>query len=179
MGKSGVKAAIFARALLVLLIFTGVAHAQKNAKPHAAKLMVPDNPSEHPAPEQPIPYSHKQHLALGLQCKECHSNPEPGKLMTFPATAKCMQCHVTIAKDKPSILKLAEYSQSQQPIPWVRVYTVLPGVQWSHGPHLQAGVKCETCHGKVSEMAAMSEVTSVTTMYACLNCHQINHAKTA
>jgi hypothetical protein len=177
--KSSVTAAIFVRAMMALLCFTGVAFAQKTAKPHVAKLMVPDNPSEHPAPEQPVPYSHKQHLALGLQCKECHTNPEQGKLMTFPATEKCMQCHATIAKDQPSIQKLAEYSKSQQPIPWVRVYTVLTGIQWSHRPHLEAGVKCETCHGKVSEMAAMSEVTSVTTMYACLNCHQINHAKTA
>lgn len=178
-GKISVTAAIFVPALIVLLCFTGVVRAQKTAKPHAAKLMVPDNPSEHPAPEQPIPYSHKQHLALGLQCKECHTNPAPGKLMTFPATEKCMQCHVTIAKEKPSIQKLAEYAKSQQPIPWVRVYTVLTGIQWSHRPHLEASVKCETCHGKVSEMAEMSEVTSVTTMYGCLNCHQMNHAKTA
>jgi hypothetical protein len=177
--KTSVAAIVLAQALITLLCFAGVARAQKTAKPHAAKLMVPDNPSEHPAPEQPIPYSHKRHLALGLQCKECHTNPEPGRLMTFPPTERCMQCHVTIAKDKPSIQKLAEYSKSQQPIPWVRVYTVLTGIQWSHRPHLEAAVKCETCHGKVSEMATMSEVTSVTTMYACLNCHQISQAKTA
>jgi hypothetical protein len=177
--KSSITATIFAQALVVLLCFTGIARAQKTAKPNPAKLMVPNNLSEHPAPEQPIPYSHKQHLALGLQCKECHTNPEPARLMTFPATEKCMQCHVTIAKDKPSIQKLAEYSKSQQPIPWVRVYTVLTGIQWSHRPHLEAAVRCETCHGKVSEMAEMAEVTSVTTMYACLNCHQINHAKIA
>src|SRR5580700_8592270 len=111
------------QALAILLWLGGLAAGQKTAK-----KMVPDNPSEHPAPEQPIPYSHKQHLlALGLQCKDCHTNPEPGKLMTFPATEKCLQCHVTIAKDKPSIQKLTEYSKSQQPIPWVRVYTVLTG----------------------------------------------------
>src|SRR5260370_21906882 len=139
--KSSVTAAIFVRALIVLLCFSGAVFAQKTPKPHAAKLMVPDNPSEHPAPEQPIPYSHKQHLALGLQCKECHTNPEPGKLMTFPATERCMQCHVTIAKDKPSIQKLTQYSKSQQPITWVRVYTVLTGIQWSHRRHLEAGMK--------------------------------------
>ncbi len=58
---------------------TKLASAQK-----AAKFKVPDNPSPHPAAEQPIPYSHKQHLAFGLKCQECHTNPEPGKLMTFP-----------------------------------------------------------------------------------------------
>jgi hypothetical protein len=145
----------------------------------AAKRIVPDNPSEHQPPTQPIPYSHKQHLAFGLQCKECHTNPEPGRLMTFPETGKCMQCHVTIAKDKPAIQKLAEYAGTKKPIPWVRVYTVLPGISWTHRAHLGAGMKCETCHGEVREMAAMFEATSVTTMYSCVSCHEMNHAKTA
>jgi hypothetical protein len=181
--KRGITSAIVVPALAVLLCLSfGLAQAQQKtavAKPKMAHLMVPDNPAEHPAPEQPLPYSHKQHLALGLQCKECHVNPEPGNLMTFPSTDKCMQCHVTIAKDKPAIMKLAEYSKSKEPIPWVRVYKVLPGVQWSHQPHLAANVKCETCHGNVSQMATMSEVTSVTTMYACLHCHEMNQAKIA
>jgi hypothetical protein len=156
------------------------AHKTTNASAHtSAKHMVPDNPSPHPAPEQPIPYSHKQHLAFGLKCQECHTNPEPGKLMTLPDTAKCMQCHVTIAKDKPSIQKIAQYAASNQQIPWVRVYKVIPGVSWTHRAHLVAGVKCETCHGDVSQISAMSEVTSVVTMYSCLNCHEMNHAKTS
>jgi Cytochrome c3/Cytochrome c7 and related cytochrome c len=167
--------------LLCVAALSRVARAQKTAtvKPKMTSMMVPDNPSEHPAPEQPIPYSHKQHLALGLQCKECHTSPEPGKQMTFPSAERCMQCHVTIAKDKPSIQKIAQYAQSKEEIPWVRVYKVLPGVNWSHQPHLAAGVKCETCHGRVAEMATMSEVTSVTTMYVCLHCHELNHAKAA
>jgi hypothetical protein len=156
------------------------AHKTTSASAHtSAKRMVPDNPSPHPAPEQPIPYSHKQHLAFGLKCQECHTNPEPGKLMTFPDTAKCMQCHVTIAKDKPSIQKIAQYGASNQQIPWVRVYKVIPGVNWTHRTHLAAGVKCGTCHGDVSQISAMSEVTSVVTMYSCLSCHEMNHAKTA
>ncbi|HTB91785.1 MAG TPA: cytochrome c3 family protein [Candidatus Sulfotelmatobacter sp.] len=161
-------------ALTLVLCLAGMASGQKTAK-----KMVPDNPSPHPAPEQPIAYSHKQHLAFSLTCARCHTNPEPGKLMTFPETATCMQCHATIATDKPAIQKLASYASSKEPIPWVRVYKVLPGIAWSHRPHLAAGVKCETCHGAVAEMAAMSEVTSVTTMYSCLNCHEMNHAKSS
>ena len=175
-----IRSVTTACALIALLGCSAAAMAQKSTGVRAvAKPMVPDNLSPHPAPEQPLPYSHKQHLALGLQCKECHINPEPGKLMTIPQADKCMQCHVTIAKDQPAIQKLAEFASSRQAIPWVRVYTVLPGIAWSHRPHLEAGVKCETCHGQVSQMERMSEVTSVTTMYACLNCHELNHAKTA
>jgi len=170
---------VAAIALATSVLFAANLPAQEAATSHAVKPMVPDNPSEHPAPTQPIPYSHKKHLAFGLECKKCHTNPDPGKLMTFPATATCMECHVTIAKTKPTIQKLAEYAKSGQAIPWVRVYTVLPGVAWSHRPHLEAGVKCETCHGQVRELEAMSEVTSVSTMYSCLHCHELNHAKTA
>jgi hypothetical protein len=170
---------IIAGQVAVALLFFAPELAAQEAAPPAVKQMVPDNPSEHAAPVQPIPYSHKKHLSFGLECKQCHTNPEPGKLMTFPETSKCMACHVTIAKNKASIQKLAEFSKSKQPIPWVRVYTVLPGVTWNHRAHLEAGVKCETCHGQVAQLEAMAEVTSVTTMYSCLNCHEMNHAKTA
>ena len=139
---------------------------------------VPDNPSEHAAPVQPIPYSHQTHLAFGLECKTCHRNPEPGNLMTFPATSTCMSCHSTVATEKPSIQKLASFAKSGQPIPWVRVYAIPQGVNWTHRKHLAAGTKCETCHGQVADLAAMSQVTSVTSMGVCINCHKLHNAPT-
>ena len=171
------RSATYQSSRIALQVVVGLLLTCAMARGQKAVKMVPDNPSPHPAPEQPIPYSHKQHLAFSLPCKRCHTNPEPGNLMTYPETSVCMQCHTTIAKDKPAIQKLASYADSKEKIPWVRVYKVLPGIAWSHRPHLAAGVKCETCHGEVSEMATMSEVTSVTTMYSCLNCHEMNHAK--
>src|SRR5713101_7082065 len=125
-----------AATLVAFLFFAAGLIAQTATPPQTAKQMVPDNPSEHTPPVQPIAYSHKKHLTFGLECKKCHTNPEPGKLMTFPATSTCMECHVTIAKHKPSIQKLAEYANSKQAVPWVRVYTVLPGVAWNHRAHL-------------------------------------------
>ena len=70
--------------LAALVIFVRSLPAEQGTPPLTTNSVVPDNPSEHPAPVQPIPYSHKKHLALGLDCKTCHRNPEPGKLMTFP-----------------------------------------------------------------------------------------------
>ena len=158
--KRNIALVAAAQVIAVLLFVAGGLTARQVAQVSLEKKMVPDNPSEHAPPAQPIPYSHKTHLAVGLECKDCHTNPDPGGLMTFPATSKCMQCHVTIAKNKPSIQKLAEFSKSQKPIPWVRVYTVLPGIAWSHRAHLQAGMKCETCHGQVAQMDAMSRCSS-------------------
>jgi len=152
--------------------------AQQPIGTQAVKLEVPLNPAEHVPPVQPIPYSHKTHLALGLECKTCHTNPDPGKLMTFPATSTCMSCHNSVAKSKPAIQKLATFAKSQQAVPWVRVYAVLPGVNWTHQKHLDAGMKCETCHGQVAQMDAMSEAMSVTTMGVCISCHKANNAPT-
>ncbi len=128
---------------------------------------------------QPLPYSHKTHIAKGLACRTCHTNPDPGDQMTFPATATCLSCHMTIAKDRPAILKLAEYSKSGEAIPWVRVYQVTPGVSWSHRKHLQAGIQCVMCHGEVGQLSAMAETTSVTSMASCISCHQAHNARTS
>ena len=144
------------------LVFTVAISAQ------TVNQEVARNPMHPAAPAQPIPYSHKKHLAMELECQMCHKGPDPGAQMTFLATATCMTCHATLATHKPAIQKLAEFSKSGQPVRWVRVYKVLPGVNWTHRKHLEAGVHCETCHGDVAQMGSMSEVTSVTTMMFAL-----------
>jgi len=138
-----------------------------------------DKPAQAPTPPvQPLPYSHKTHLALGLKCNECHPNPDPGDRMAFPAASKCMACHVTIANDRPAIQKLAGYAKSKEPIPWVRLYSVAAGVYWSHRSHLEAGMKCDACHGEVAQMDTMAKVKNVTSMAGCIECHRKNHAET-
>lgn len=161
-----------ALAFLLVLLHVTVAGAQT---PHQE---VPDNLAPHPAPTQPLPYSHKTHLALGLTCQNCHVNPDPGNLMTFPAARRCMQCHVNVAKDRPAIQKLTQFAKSGQPIPWVRVYQLTAGVDWSHRKHLQAGMQCVMCHGQVAEVDAMAETTGVTSMASCIGCHQAHNAPT-
>ena len=59
-----------------------------------------------PAPEQPIPFSHRAHMAKGLDCKGCHPVPEPGDFATIPDTAKCMSCHRTVKKESAAIQRL-------------------------------------------------------------------------
>ena len=124
-----------------------------------------------PAPVQPIAYSHKQHLALGLECRQCHVNPDAGTLMTYPATAICMSCHQAIAADRPAIRKLAAFAASDTPVPWVRLYAVPDYVFWSHGAHLRAGVACAECHGDVAKRDVIFQETDVVTMLGCRRCH--------
>jgi hypothetical protein len=129
---SGNVMMLAAGAIMGLLLMAYKVPAQQTAPAAPAKQIVPANLADHPAPTQPLPYSHKTHLAVGLQCKLCHTNPDPGKLMTFPAASVCMTCHASVAKDKPAIRQLADFAKSGKPIPWVRVYNVTPGVTWTH-----------------------------------------------
>ena len=72
--------------------------------------------------DQPIPYSHKTHLKMGLKCNECHTMPGKGELATYPAESKCMTCHTAVKKESPHIQLLAEYARKKAPVPWVQVY---------------------------------------------------------
>jgi Cytochrome c7 and related cytochrome c len=149
----------------------------QTSETRAVNQDVHNTPVPSAPPVQPLPYSHKTHLALGLQCQGCHTNPDATGLMTFPDTATCMTCHASVAKNKPSIQKLAGYAKSKTAVPWVRVYTVLPGTSWNHRKHLEAGMKCEMCHGDVSQMELMTNVKSVTSMDGCIDCHKLHQAK--
>jgi hypothetical protein len=128
-------------------------------------------------PAQPIPFSHKTHVSKGLRCQFCHSNAE-AENVGLPEADKCMTCHATIAKDKPSIQALRDFAQSKKPIPWMRVYSLPAAVYWSHRPHLAAGVTCESCHGQVSEMDVVTRATNVTTMQGCMDCHKVRKVST-
>jgi hypothetical protein len=175
-GRKVLDARFASVVMTAALLFLGLgANAQQSAGIPDSRQEVPDNLAEHAPPVQPIPYSHKTHLALGLECQTCHTNPEPGNLMTFPTPSTCMSCHISVAKSKPAIQKLAAFAKSNQTIPWVRVYTLTPGVTWTHRKHIEAGLKCETCHGQVAEMNAMSQATSVTSMGVCINCHKLHN----
>src|SRR3954454_3222861 len=74
----------------------------------AVAFAAPAFPAE--APVQPIPYSHKQHLAMGLKCANCHEMADPGEMMGIRAAAKCMACHQSVKKESASIQKLAAFA---------------------------------------------------------------------
>jgi hypothetical protein len=130
------------------------------------------------APVQPIPYSHKQHLALGLECKNCHEMPEPGELMGIPQAATCMTCHRAVKNDSPAIRKLAAFATEKRPIPWARVYQIPSYVEFSHKAHLDAGAICAECHGPVAERDRLAREADIS-MTGCMNCHRARKASLA
>lgn len=125
--------------------------------------------------QQPIPYSHKTHLALGLECKSCHKNPDPGEAMGYPPETFCMNCHRAIKADSPHIQKLAAAVKQKQPIPWVRIYKIPNFVYFSHRVHTKAGVTCEKCHGPVRQRDVITKEVSLD-MKSCMACHAASKA---
>ena len=130
------------------------------------------------APVQPLPYSHRQHLELGLECFECHVQPDPGFEMTFPSTDICMSCHETMPARSEASQRLAEFAASGDPIPWVRIYEVPDYVYWSHASHLDTGITCIECHGPVPERDVMRRETNVASKNGCLTCHEARQTLT-
>jgi c(7)-type cytochrome triheme protein len=126
--------------------------------------------------QQPIPYSHKTHVALGLKCASCHKNPDPGEAMGFPAESFCMSCHRAIKADSPHIQKLATAAKEKQPIPWVRVYRLPSFVYFSHRVHTQAGAACDKCHGPVQERSVITKEVP-NNMKFCMACHEASKAR--
>jgi hypothetical protein len=57
------------------------------------------------------------------------------------------------------------------PIRWKRVHDLPDFVFFNHRAHVQNGVGCETCHGRVDRMASVYQVESLH-MEWCLSCHR-------
>ncbi len=129
--------------------------------------------SLHRPPVQPIAYTHKVHLANGMQCTDCHVSVEKGPVASIPGVQLCMTCHQLIATDKPEIKKLAAYQQRGEDIPWQRVYDYPPSahVKFNHAPHIRAGVECKTCHGDMTQRTVAVRTVNMT-MGFCLRCHK-------
>jgi hypothetical protein len=153
------------RSGLALLLAAVLLLAQQ--KPYQSKEeKLPGDPVQ-----QPIAYSHKTHIAAGLQCANCHTIPGEGYLATYPKESVCMGCHSTIKKDSPEIQKLAAFAAKKEAVPWVRIYQVPDIVWFSHASHAKdAKIECSTCHGQVAQRDVLFKEVS-TSMNSCMSCH--------
>jgi hypothetical protein len=167
---------IAALACLGIIAFAGAAAVASVA----TRQDVTAAPAYHapPAPVQPLAYSHKQHLAQGLQCEGCHATARTDARATLPPTTTCMACHATVKTDSADIQKLKEFDAKKTDIPWVRVYRLPEYVYFSHQIHVSAtpSVTCDVCHGNVPEMDRMQKVRDIS-MAACVECHKQRAAR--
>jgi len=123
-------------------------------------------------PVQPVPYSHALHAGkLGLDCRYCHNSVENASHAAVPPTQTCMNCHTQIHKDSPKLEKVRESYATGMPIEWIKVHKLGDYAYFNHAAHVNRGVSCVECHGKVNEMDTVTH-TQPLSMAFCLECHR-------
>ncbi len=123
-------------------------------------------------PEQPIPYSHELHAGTyKLDCRYCHVAVETSRHASVPSLNICMNCHTTVALDKPNIQKLHELYNKGESIPWKKVHLLPDHVKFNHASHILKGKQCQECHGPVETMPVVTQVKSLS-MGWCVDCHR-------
>ncbi len=127
-------------------------------------------------PDQPVPFSHKHHVqGLGLQCQYCHTTVEKSSYAGIPPTRTCMNCHAQIWTNAQLLEPVRDSWYTGQSIVWTKVHDLPDFVYFNHSIHVNKGIGCETCHGRVDEMPLMYAQNTLQ-MEWCLDCHR-NPAK--
>jgi hypothetical protein len=127
-------------------------------------------------PDQPVPFSHKHHVqGLGLQCQYCHTTVEKSSYAGIPPTKTCINCHAQIWTNAQLLEPVRTSWATGQSIQWIRVHDLPDFVFFNHAIHVNKGIGCATCHGRVDQMPLMYAQNTLQ-MEWCLDCHR-NPAK--
>jgi hypothetical protein len=121
---------------------------------------------------QPVPFSHKHHVqGLGLQCQYCHTSVEKSAYAGIPPTKTCINCHSQIWTNANLLEPVRESWATGESIKWTRVHDLPDYVFFNHSVHVNKGLGCSSCHGRVDEMPIMYKENTLQ-MEWCLNCHR-------
>ncbi len=129
------------------------------------------------APEQPFHFDHTIHAGkYQIPCQTCHAYADHSPIAGIPTAAKCMGCHRFVDKQKPDVQALEAAFEAGDRVAWNRVTRVPDHVGFNHEPHIQAGVRCQKCHGAVETMKVVRMAKPLDDMGFCVDCHRANHA---
>ncbi len=124
------------------------------------------------ARDQPVPFSHQHHVGgMGVDCRYCHTSVEKAAVAGVPPTKTCMNCHAQIWADSPTLEAVRESFRSDKSIEWVRVHDLPDFAYFDHSAHVNKGVGCSTCHGRIDLMPLVWQEQSLQ-MEWCLECHR-------
>jgi hypothetical protein len=148
----------------LIVIALGVALDQLQRSPWVTK--------QGQRPDQPIPFSHKHHVeGLGLQCQYCHTQVEKAAYAGIPPTKTCINCHAQIWTNSELLEPVRQSWATGESVRWIRVHDLPDFVYFSHDVHVNKGIGCASCHGRVDEMPLMYQQNTLQ-MEWCLNCHR-------
>lgn len=155
------KKVILAVALLVIALITGINY-----------YFTPKYANVGYQPTQPVDFDHSLHAGqLGIDCRYCHTYVDRSDHANIPTAQTCMNCHNQVKIDSARLAPVRDSYETGNPIQWVRVHHAPEYVYFNHSVHINRGVSCVECHGKVNEMKVVHQDKSLT-MAFCLDCHR-------
>jgi cytochrome c7-like protein len=126
----------------------------------------------HEARSQPVPFSHAHHVGgLGVECRYCHTSVDRSSYAGIPPTKTCMNCHSQIWAQSPTLEPVRASFRTDTSIEWIKVHDLPDFAYFNHSAHVNKGVGCSTCHGRVDQMPLVWQEKSLQ-MEWCLECHR-------
>jgi len=134
-------------------------------------------------PRQPVPFSHKIHAGtLKLDCRYCHNTVHVSGTAAVPPTSTCGNCHGgnrvkpgtalgVIYPESEALTPVRTSLETGNPVEWLRVHDLPDFVYFNHSVHINRGVSCVSCHGRIDKMEVVTQVEPLS-MKWCLDCHR-------
>ena len=89
----------------------------------------------------------------------------------IPPTKTCINCHSQIWTNAQLLEPVRQSWATGASIQWIRVHDLPDYVYFNHEIHVNKGIGCASCHGRVDEMPLMYQQNTLQ-MEWCLNCHR-------
>ena len=122
--------------------------------------------------EQPVQFSHKHHVGDdGIDCRYCHTSVETSAFAGIPPTKTCMNCHSVIFNNASYLEPVRESYRTGKSIEWVKIHRLADFVYFNHSIHVNKGIGCSTCHGRVDDMPLIFQANTLLIQW-CLDCHR-------
>jgi hypothetical protein len=137
------------------------------------------------SPVQPVPFSHELHAGqLKMDCRYCHNTVEIAGEAAVPPTATCINCHsgvnstgttttgyTAIHSTSVKLLPVRDSFRTGEPMDWQRIHDLADYVYFNHAAHVNRGVGCVECHGRIDRMEQVWQDKTLS-MGFCLDCHR-------
>jgi len=124
------------------------------------------------AKDQPVPFSHKHHVTDdGIDCRYCHTSVETSAVAGVPATEICMSCHSQIWSEAVLLEPVRTSYRTGESLAWTRIHDLPDFLYFNHSIHVNKGIGCASCHGRVDLMPLTHKVNTLY-MNWCVDCHR-------
>ena len=119
---------------------------------------------------------------LKMDCRYCHTTVDKAAHAAIPATQTCINCHSAANPDgsvansaihtnSEKLLPIRESQATGKPVAWERVHDLPDFVYFDHAAHVNSGVSCVSCHGRVDKMDQVYQAETLS-MSWCIDCHR-------